>query len=320
MSPRGGVLMAASAVAAAAWHEIENRRVARADLPEENVRIVRLYDLRHDREALATIENGLRQEWGPFALLGFESIEDMASGAGKLTFIACQREGERYVPKASLQTSLTNVHGDAEAFRAEYPSFASLISPEGWRKARQGGDTAILMQITVLVKDERGGGLGSVLRNSVLHMLSREIGFCLTMTPVESATAVDFNDPKSFTPALRFHARGGAEPAIALPGFKPTPTPSDTAGAAGDVVVMRYARNELGEWSITRPDMQLHAMGPIEERLIEAVHRVQAWPAAHPQILTPDAQRRIQALPSKSRQALSYLTHRPAAEPEQATV
>src|SRR5438445_6646326 len=43
------------------------------------------------------------------------------------------------------------------------------------RASTRGGDTVILLQITVLDRDERGGGLGSLLRNAALHMLRDDV-------------------------------------------------------------------------------------------------------------------------------------------------
>jgi hypothetical protein len=41
-----------------------------------------------------------------------------------------------------------------------------------------------------------------------------------------------------------------------------------------DVVMMRYARDESGEWPAPRPEMRLRAMGPLQRQLNQAVRRL----------------------------------------------
>ncbi|HLF79790.1 MAG TPA: hypothetical protein VJB57_20090, partial [Dehalococcoidia bacterium] len=100
----GGALLAASAVAAAAWHEWEHRRVLRADLPDAHIRVERLSDLRSDAPSLEAVEAGLRQEWGGFGLLGFENVWEMAKEAGQTIFIASLVEDGVKTPVGALQT------------------------------------------------------------------------------------------------------------------------------------------------------------------------------------------------------------------------
>jgi len=283
VNPRSGALVAVSAMAAAAaWREIEHRHVLRADLPETHVRVERLSDLRYDRESLAAIEAGLRAEWGAFALFGFESVAEMAAQAGATTFVARQQDGERFVVKGAVQTLLVDACGDAEVLRAAYPTFQALTGREVWRRSRRrGGDTAVLLQITVFGRDERGGGLGSLLRNAALNMLSKDVRFALTTTPVDlpdGGGAVRLDDASSFTPAMRFHARAGAAPALLLPGYKA----GGGEGHGEDVVMMRYARDEAGEWPAPKPAMRLRSAGPMQERLSREARRLRSLRVRRP--------------------------------------
>src|SRR5262245_24432851 len=79
ISPRGGVVVAASALTAAAWHEFEHRRVVRADLEPSQTRICSLADIEFNRASLDLIERELVHEWGPFAFVGFESLAEMST-------------------------------------------------------------------------------------------------------------------------------------------------------------------------------------------------------------------------------------------------
>src|SRR5690606_24764028 len=82
------------------------------------------------------------------------------------------------------------------------------------------------------------------------------------------AEDIDADDPSTYTPAMRFHARGGANPARLLPGYK-TPAEGDPETNHGsDVVVMRYARDENGEWPAKRPPMRVRTVGPLQERIL----------------------------------------------------
>ena len=127
--PAAGVTAGAAAtVAVAAWQEIEHRRVEFADLQEVPVRVEALAELKHDRESLDLIEAGLRREWGHFGLLGFETIDDMLSQAGRSVFIALLLEGDRFLPKAALQTTTLDIGGDPEALHQTYRDFEELTS------------------------------------------------------------------------------------------------------------------------------------------------------------------------------------------------
>ncbi len=280
----GSVLLAASAVAAAAWYDIGHRHVTRALLPESRVKIEHLSDLRLDKDAMQAIERGLVAEWGPFGFVGFEHLEDLAAKAGESIFIALETEdGHDYVARAALQTTRVDVHGDPSLLRETYPSFHELTGEAAWKRARsKGGDTAILLQIAVLDGGQRNAGLGSTLRNAALHMLPHDVKFALTMTPLDrppadsfkAVPALDLSDPSTFTPAMKFHARGGAEPTIVLPGYK-APVSGDRDPKHGkDIVVMRYARNQDGDWPAPHPEMRLHSLGPFEERLLGTVRRL----------------------------------------------
>jgi hypothetical protein len=273
LNTRNGMIVAASAVAAAAsaW-DLTHRRVQRADLTESHLRVERLSDLRGEKHILAEIESGLRREWGPFALLGFESIDAMAADAGATIFVVVER-GAEAGPKARgiVQTTLTDVHGDAHLLAEAYPNFDALTSPEAWRNARHhGGDTAVLLQITTLGPAERGGGLGSLLRNAVLNMLGSGVHYVLTTTPLDGTTrdTVDTEDLATFTPAMRFHQRGGASPVRILPDYKVPSGGESTLSHGHDVVVMRYERDETGTWPAKRPAMHLRTLGPLEERIL----------------------------------------------------
>jgi hypothetical protein len=272
----GGALLAASAVAAAAWHEWEHRRVLRADLPEAHIRVERLSDLRGDTRSLEAVEAGLRKEWGAFGLLGFENIWEMAKEAGQTIFIASVVEDGLKTPAGALQTIRGDYHGEPELLHEAYADFATLTGHDAWRKSqRKAGDTAVLLQITVFAKDGRGGGLGSLLRDAVLHMLPDDVHFAITTTPADGG-AIDLTNSKSFNPAMRFHAKGGATPTLLLPSFK-RPLEGETPSPHGqDVIVMRYARDEDGQWSVPQPEMRTRSMGPMEIQVTYAVKRLSA--------------------------------------------
>jgi hypothetical protein len=274
---RRGALIAsaAAAVAASAW-ELEHRRVRRADLTEAHLRVEKLSDLGHDGEALETIERGLVEEWGDFAFLGFESLREMLAKAGDTILVVLERDETGTKARGIVQTILTDVHGDAELLQDTYPDFASLTSWESWKRSRsKGGDTAVLLQITTLGPTERGGGLGSLLRNAALNMFDTRVSYALTTTPVDGSTLaeIDVEDPKTYTAAMRFHARGGANPARILPGYK-TASGDGVSKHGADIVVMRYARDESGEWPAPRPAMRLRSMGPVQLRIARATRRL----------------------------------------------
>jgi hypothetical protein len=283
-SHNGGVILAASAAAAsaaaaaaAAWLELEHRRVLSADLPAAHVRVERLSDLRSDKAALTAIEEGLRQEWGAFGLLGFDSAADMAREAGQTIFIASLIEEGAKTPIGSLQTILADCHGDPELLGAEYSDFAALTDRKAWRQSRRrGGDTSVLLQITVFAKDGRGGGIGSLLRDAVLHMLPEDVRFALTATPADG-DAVSLGDKTTFNPAMRFHLKGGAAPTIVLRNYKP-PAAGETPSVHGkDVVVMRYARDDEGHWPVPEPEMHTRRMGPVQLQVTYAARKLEHW-------------------------------------------
>ena len=68
-------------------------------------------------------------------------------------------------------------------------------------------------------------------------------------------------------------ARGGAEAALLLPGYKQGVEHEERARHGQDVVVMRYARDERGRWPALRPSMRLRRRGPIEQRLSRTAAR-----------------------------------------------
>jgi hypothetical protein len=268
----------AAAFAASAW-EIEHRKVSRADLNDDefDLRVEKISDLRYEKDVLAAIEQGLREEWGEFAFLGFDDLEEMIHRAGDTIFVVVERSPAGVSARGIVQTILADVHGDAELLQQTFPDFASLTSPESWKRSRsKGGDTAVLLQITTLVQSKRGGGVGTLLRNAVLNMLDGRIAYALTTTPVDGSTLaeIDVEDAKTYTAAMRFHARGGAAPARTLPAYK---LPSDDPAAnkhGTDIVMMRYARDESGEWPAPRPEMRLRSMGPMQLRAARTLRRL----------------------------------------------
>jgi hypothetical protein len=278
--PGGGVLVAASAAAAVAWREIEARRVTGADLPDKGMKIETLRDMRADREQLLAIETALIEEWGQFGLLGFRSAAQMAAVAGDSILIASEREGDRYRARGALQTVLVPIGGDAAELARLYPSFQELTQPRSWRLARRhGGDTIVLLQITTFGSGGRGAGLGSLLRNAALHIQDRSVRYALTMTPVDGdAGKLDLGDPATYTPAMRFHARGGAEPVLLLPGYKAGGDETN-ARHGPDVVVMRYLRAPDGSWPAPRPRMRVHSAGPIQDRVSRTARGLAAFPS-----------------------------------------
>ncbi len=276
ISGRRGVLVAAAAAtaAASAW-ETGHRRVRRADLTESGARIEKLSDLRYDNQALETIASGLEDEWGEFAYLGFKDLHDMLSKAGDTIFVVVERDETGAKALGIVQTILTDIHGDAALLQETYPDFAALTSPESWKQSRtHGGDTVVLLQITTLVKSKRSAGTGSLLRNAALSMLDSRIAYALTTTPVDGAILgdVDVELPKTYTAAMRFHARGGASPARTLPAYKQPQ--GDPTKHGEDVVIMRYARDESGEWPAPRPDMRLRTMGPLQRQVNQSLRRL----------------------------------------------
>lgn len=282
---------AASALAAAAAYEFEHRRVSRAELSEARARIERLWDLRAERENIERIGEGLSAEWGDSAFLGFEDIHEMAAKAGQSIYVAQRQLDAGDVQTAVLQTVRIPAAGDALKLQQLYPSFTDLASAESWgRAAQRGGDTVVLLQITTLGPTERGGGLGSLLRNAALHMQPDEVKYALTTTPVDANPGVvlRLEDPATYTPAMRFHIRGGATPAAVLPGYK---APRDGAPSkhGSDVIVMRYARLQDGSWKAPRPEMRLRRSGPLQQRLTLAWKRLRHVRRRHRKTPAQDA-------------------------------
>ena len=292
----GAIVAAASAAAVASAWERAHRHVTGAVLTESDLRVERLSDLRHEGAMLAEIQSGLEKEWGNFAFLGFADVLEMAAEAGQTIFVVVERDQEGAHARGIVQTILADVHGDAQLLEEAYPSFQSLTARATWKRARQhGGDTAVLLQITTL-GPERGGGVGSLLRNAVLNMLPKQVQFALTTTPIDGARAesIDTGDASSFTPAMRFHARGGANPTRILPGYK---TPVQDGGAetahGQDVMVMRYERDDSGAWPAKRPPMHVRSVGPLQERALRTGRslRVRALKAPRPHLSMPSLHR-----------------------------
>ena len=292
-----GAIIVASAMAAAAWNEIEHRSVRRAEISDKHVRIDRLSDLRRNRDVIEVMERELQREWGPFAFLGLPDCETMIDLAGRSVFVASQLDGDVWVAKGCVQTTFIKSKGDAASLLAAYPTFRDLTDRAAWRKSRRGGvDTIVLLQITVFRGQDRGGGFGSLLRNALLNLLPSEIKYAFTTTPIDSeagAAGLDLTLPASYTPAMKFHARGGAQPALVLPGYKQPPP--DTASTHGsEIVVMRYERDETGAWPAARPAMRVHSRGPLEQQVVSAARRLRS--------LRPGSQiRRLRGLPRRLR-------------------
>ena len=290
------IVAAASAAAVASAWERTHRHVTGAVLTETDLRVERLSDLRHESEMLAEIQTGLDKEWGSFAFLGFEDVYEMAAEAGMTIFVVVERDERGARARGIVQTILADVHGDAQLLEEAYPSFQSLTARESWKRSRQhGGDTAVLLQITTLGPTDRGGGLGSLLRNAVLNMLPKQVQYALTTTPVDGARpeSIDAEDTSTYTPAMRFHSRGGANPARILVGYK-TPSPDAVETAHGPaVVVMRYSRDEAGAWPAKRPPMRVRSVGPLQERALRTGRslRVRALKAPRPKLSLPTLHR-----------------------------
>ena len=280
LNPRSGAaLAAASALAAATWAEFERRRIRSAEVRTANVHIGSLFDLRFDTEALALIDRELTREWGAFAFLGFPTLADLAAAAGQMVLVASIIEDGHSRPGAGLQTTLVDAGGDPARLQEQFPTLADRVRPESWKRARaRGGDTAVLLQITVLDRNERGAGLGSLLRNAALYMLRDSVRYALTTTPVDregGLAALPIDDPAAFTASMKFHSRGGASPAGAAPGFKAPPGGVAASNHGTDIVFMRYARDADGAWPAPRPeDLRLRSVGPIEDGIIWTAGRL----------------------------------------------
>jgi hypothetical protein len=114
------------------------------------------------------------------------------------------------------------------------------------------------------------------------------VEYALTTTPVDGASteSIDPEDPSTYTPAMRFHARGGANPARILTGYK-TPQPGAPETTHGqDIVVMRYARDDSGAWPAKRPPMKVRSLGPMQERILRTGRslKVRALKAPRPKL------------------------------------
>jgi hypothetical protein len=248
-----GVALGVAVLAASAGgcRLIKRRRTRSASFADKTVRVARLSDLQLDPETLGAIQSSLREEWGSFALLGFDNIEQMAADCGGTVFVAYLEGAGGITPLAVLQTTSLDIAGDPSRLAGLFPTFADLTTAEALRRgASVGGDTVVLLQITVIDKDMRRGGLGSQLRNEALEMLNGSIKYALTTTPIDvnaEEAVLALQDPETFTGAMRFHARGGAEPTIRLPGYKQA-LDEETSQHSNDVVVMRYSRNQDGSW------------------------------------------------------------------------
>lgn len=270
---------AASAALAAAAYEIEHRSVSQADLADSRIRIQRLWDLRADRETLDLIGRGLTEEWGSSAFLGFQSLDEMASRAGQDIFVARRVLDSGELQVAVLQTTRVEAGGDPARLLEAFPDFAALTSYRSWSSSEhRSGDTVVLLQITTLGRQERGGGLGSQLRNAALHLQPGSVRYALTTTPVDSeeGVALDLDDPSTFTAAMRFHVRGGAAPATVMPGYKAQARQEGAMPArhASDVVVMRYVRDSEGSWPAAKPAMRIRRAGPLQQRISLAWRRL----------------------------------------------
>jgi hypothetical protein len=274
----GGVAIAASAVVAAAWHEIEHRSLSRAELKQGDLRVERLRDLTQDAGAMAVIDQGLQREWGPFAFVGFESLAELARRAGRNVFIVSRVKDGTRTPRGCLQLTFADVGGDPAVFAQRFPTFDDLTGREAWSSPEaRNGDTAVLLQLTVFGQDERGSGLGSLLRNALLHLLPATVQHAITMTPVDpkpGARSLDIADQATWTPAMRFHARGGALPVAVLPGYKAAP--EDGGGHGQDIVVMRYSRDADGSWPAERPEMRVRLRGPLQDRAARFARRLKS--------------------------------------------
>lgn len=278
---RGGVAAAAATAAsalAAVAYEFEHRKVSQAEIADAHIRIRRLWDMRPERENLDDIGCGLAEEWGASAFLGFESIHEMAAKAGQNIFVAQRRLEDGEMQTAVLQTIRAAVGGDPAGLLEAFPTFAGLTSHKSWADSHhKHGDTVVLLQITTLGRQERGGGLGSMLRNAALHLQPRDVRYALTTTPIDKKDDLTLNlkDATTYTPAMRFHVRGGARPAMLLPGYKAAAGSEDEPQRhASDVVMMRYERDDEGSWAATKPEMRIRRAGPVQQRVSLAWRRL----------------------------------------------
>ncbi len=269
-----GVFAIASAVAAAAWHEHDNREIVSAELPD--LLLQRLYDIRGEQDSMGLIEEKLPEEWGrQYGFLGFDDVCQMANIAGHSIYIARTIEdGKLSLPKVTLQTIRVNVHGDSKTLTSLYPTWMDLVSRENFERARKyGGDTLILLQIDVF--DEKNAGIGSRVRNVVFYCSPPEIEHVRSTTPIDgkSVDQINLSDSKTYTSSMRFHARGGAVPMMIKEGYK-SPVANERHGA--DIVFMGYDRDANHNWPTPKPEnLTLHSMGPAQQKLSYAAHQLQ---------------------------------------------
>jgi hypothetical protein len=59
-----------------------------------------------------------------------------------------------------------------------------------------------------------------------------------------------------------------------MPGYKIPEDPEVETSHGRDIVVMRYLRDEAGDWSAKRPPMRVRSLGPLEERLLRTGRRL----------------------------------------------
>jgi hypothetical protein len=144
----------------------------------------------------------------------------------------------------------------------------------------------------------------------------------LTTTPVDCATAdsIDFEDTSIYTPAMRFPARGGANPSHLLIGYKiPDDAAADTSHGR-DVVMMRYERDEAGDWPAKRPPMRVRSLGPLEERLLRTGRRLRIRGVHAPRRLhLPAVHRPHMSMPTLRSLKSVSIRRRPATEAPEAT-
>lgn len=296
-----GVLAVASAVAATAWREYDNREIVSAELPETGHIIQRLYDIAYDRGKLRYIQERLHKEWGPFGPRDMEGMAMMARNAGKTTYIISKYDGKNVgTPEGALQTIVADVGGDPDRLVEQFPTWNDLTSYGTWENARNmKGDTVVLLQITRLGDDN---GVGAILRNGALNMLLPGIEYGITTTPTDGQddlTKINFDDQKSYAGAMTFHMRGGAKPTGLKENYKIPPEDRDEEnGHSTHIAFMRYSRiNRIWE-DVKKPGMTYHFMGPLQS---EAYHATQQVIAPLQQRLADSAHRFRTSLPRIAR-------------------
>ncbi|MBI2971083.1 MAG: hypothetical protein HYY37_01545 [Candidatus Aenigmarchaeota archaeon] len=244
-------------------------------------RIEPLYGVAGNRRVMERLREELENEWGPFGPADMKEMYGMAGNAGDKVHVI-SLDGE---PAGILQTGLADVHGDYERLVDLYPSFNHITGNGTWRTARRmRGDTALLLQVTAF--GERGRGVGSLLRNSVLWNMPDTVRYALTTTPVDDnfdpshlstpvgelyqQLVVQGEQPFSYPPAVRFHLNGGAEPAGYAHGYKEPGAGRPNAGKGRQhncsIVFMRYTRNGADWRNVERPDTMSIGSQPLSRR------------------------------------------------------